>query len=97
MSMYVTKNKLLAEGVTKAPSTMLKGFSNQYDKIVESGIRRNPIPKVLKKGRGRPRKGTARSLVDRLQKLKADVMRFFTDFKVPYSNKIGRASCRERV
>ena len=57
MSMYVTKNKLLAEGVTKAPSTMLKGFSNQYDKIVESGIRRNPIPKS--KRQGKAMKGTA--------------------------------------
>ena len=62
MSMYVTKNKLLAEGVTKAPSTMLKGFSNQYDKIVESGIRRNPILKVLKKA-GEGKEGYSRSLV----------------------------------
>jgi len=94
MGMYVNKSKLLADGITKAPSSMLKKFSNQYDKIVESGIKRNPLPKVLKKGRGRPKKGTARSLVDRLQKFKADVLRFFTDFRVPYSNNIAEKSYR---
>ena len=94
MSMYVCKKELLAKGVTKAPAKKLKEFSDQYDKIVASGIKRNPIPKVLKITRGRPKKGTARSLVDRLQIHKDDVMRFFTDFKVPYSNNLAEKSYR---
>lgn len=92
--MYIAKSKLIADGVAKAPAKMLKDFSGQYDKILASGIKRNPIPKTQKKGRGRPRKGTVRSLLDRLLKLKDDVMRFFTDFKVPYSNNLAEKSYR---
>lgn len=94
MNMYEAKNTLLAKGIPKAPDAMLKDFSNQYDKIVASGIKRNPKPKVVKKTRGRPKKTTARNLVDRLQKLKDQVLRFFTDFNVPYSNNIAEKSYR---
>ena len=83
-----------AKGVAKAPDDMLKEISDLYDKIIEKGIKRNPIPKVVKKTRGRPKKGKPRSLVDRLQKLKDDVMRFFTDFKVPYTNNLAEKSYR---
>lgn len=94
MSMYASKKELLAGGASKAPDAMLKEFSDQYDKILESGIKRNPVPKVLRKGRGRPKKGTVLSLLDRLLKLKDDVMRFFTDFRVPFSNNIAERSYR---
>jgi len=94
MSMYVNKAKLLAKGIDKAPGSMIREFSGQYDRIVASGIKRNPIPKVVKRTRGRPKKGTVRSLLDRLLKLKTDVMRFFTDFRVPYSNNIAEKSYR---
>lgn len=92
--MYMKKSELLDKGVSKAPDDMLKEFSDQYDTIIERGVKRNPIPKVVKKTRGRPKKGKPRSLVDRLQKHKDEVMRFFTDFKVPYSNNLAEKSYR---
>ena len=94
MAMYMKKSELLDKGVSKAPDDMLKEFSDQYDMIVGRGVKRNPIPKVVKKTRGRPKKGKPRSLVDRLQKHKDEVMRFFTDFKVPYSNNLAEKSYR---
>ena len=44
--------------------------------------------------RGRPKKGRALSLIERLRDLKDDVLRFFTDFRVPFSNNIGEKSFR---
>ncbi|MFA7124861.1 MAG: transposase, partial [Sphaerochaetaceae bacterium] len=44
--------------------------------------------------RGRPKKGKVLSLIDRLRDLKDDVLRFFTDFRVPFSNNIAERSYR---
>jgi len=94
LKMYENKNELLAKGINVASKAMLKDFKQQYDKIIKKGISRNPVPNVRKKGRGRPKKGKIRSLIDRLEKLKDDVIRFFTDFRVPFSNNIAERSYR---
>lgn len=94
LDMYIQKEKLLANGITMVPPDMLQNYAQRYDIIIEKGISRNPIAKVKKKGRGRPKKGKVRSLIDRLQKLKDDVLRFFTDFRVPFSNNIAERSYR---
>jgi len=94
LSMYVKKKELLAKGINIASEAMVKNFCQQYDNIIEKGISRNPIVNIKKKNRGRPKKGKVRSLIDRLQKLKNDVMRFFTDFRVPFSNNIAERSYR---
>jgi transposase len=94
IAMYVEKKELIAKGIFMAPDTMIQDFNQRYNNIIKKGISRNPIVNVKKKGRGRPKKGKVRSLIDRLYKLKDDVMRFFTDFRVPFSNNIAERSYR---
>jgi len=92
--LYKAKSDLLGKGIGCAPSEMLDDFSGQYDRILDRAFSRNPYqePKVMK--RGRPKKGKVLSLIERLRDLKDDVLRFFTDFRVPFSNNIGEKSFR---
>ncbi len=92
--LYKAKSNLLGKGIGGAPSEMLDEFSSQYDRILDRAFSRNPYrePKVMK--RGRPKKGKVLSLIERLRDLKDDVLRFFTDFRVPFSNNIGEKSFR---
>ena len=92
--LYDTKRKLLAKGVQAASKEMVKTFFAQYDRILERGFSRNPYREPKKKKRGRPKKGKVLSLLERLRDLKDDVLRFFTDFRVPFSNNIGEKSFR---
>jgi len=92
--LYKVKSNLLKKGIGRAPDEMLDDFSRRYDRILDRAFSRNPYqePKVMK--RGRPKKGKALSLIERLRDLKDDVLRFFTDFRVPFSNNIGEKSFR---
>jgi len=91
---YDTKRKLLAKGVQAASKEMVKTFSAQYDRILERGFSRNSYREPKKKKQGKLKKGKVLSLLERLRDLKDDVMRFFTDFRVPFSNNIGEKSFR---
>jgi hypothetical protein len=73
------------EGVTHATC------GAHIDRELE-GIIQNTKPEAGK--RGKRRKGKARNLLERLQKLKDAVLRFFTDFRVPFSNNIAERSYR---
>jgi transposase len=92
--LYDAKRKLLATGIAAAPREMVQAFSKRYDRILANGFSRNPYQKPEVARRGKPKKGKVLSLLERLRELKDDVMRFFTDFRVPFSNNIGEKSFR---
>jgi transposase len=60
-------------------------FARRYDVILDEGMRANPPPPPTGK-RGRPKRGKAGSLVDRLREHKAETLAFMTDFTVPFDN-----------
>ena len=93
-TLYDTKRKLLAKGLHSAPQKLVDDYSRQYDHILGRGFSRNPYkpPKIRKQGK--PKKGKILCLIERLSKLKNDVLRFFTDFRVPFSNNVGEKSFR---
>jgi transposase len=92
--MYGKKTKLQEAGHTSAPQEMIDEYSKRYDKIIEEAYSRNPWKQPKRTGRGRFKRGKVLSLIDRLKNLKEQVMRFFTDFKVPFSNNVGEKSFR---
>jgi transposase len=92
--LYKVKSNLLEKGIGCAPDEMLDDFSSQYDRILEKAFSRNPYQKVKERKRGRPKKGKVLSLIERLRDLKDDVLRFFTDFRIPFSNNIAERSYR---
>ncbi len=60
-------------------------FARRYDTILEEGMRATPPPPPTGK-RGRPKRGKAGSLVDRLREHKAETLAFMTDLTVPFDN-----------
>ena len=92
--LHDAKRKLLATGIAAAPREMVQAFSKRYDRILANGFSRNPYQKPKVARRGKPKKGKVLSLLERPRELKDDVMRFFTDFRVPFSNNIGEKSFR---
>ncbi len=92
--LYKTKSKLTARGQTCAPQKLVQEFTAEYDRILERGFSRNPYQKPKERKRGKPNKGKVLCLLERLRDLKDDVLRFFTDFRVPFSNNIAERSFR---
>ena len=72
-------------GVTKLSGRVKRRFNVWYDWIVAMGMKVNPPPEPTGK-RGRPKRGKAGSLVDRLREHKGAVLAFMEDFAVPFDN-----------
>ncbi len=72
-------------GRTKLPARRLASFGKRYDALIAQGKQLNPPPPRTGK-RGRPALGPAGSLLARLETHRADVLRFATDFAVPFDN-----------
>lgn len=92
--LYTVKSNLLGKGINHAPKELLDNFSRQYDQILARAFSRNPYHMPTVRKRGKPKKGKVLSLIERLRDLKDDVLRFFTDFRVPFSNNVGEKSFR---
>ena len=80
------KNLLSAEGRTSFTDEELQQYMKQYDRIVAKGLAANPLPERKPGKRGRLKKGKTRCLLERFQDCKADILRFATDWRVPYTN-----------
>jgi transposase len=72
-------------GVAGLPADVRQAFARRYDAVLEEGARANPpLPPTGK--RGRPKRGKAGSLVDRLRAHKDETLAFMADFAVPFDN-----------
>lgn len=72
-------------GKTKLAARRLAGYRRRYRVLVAEGQRLNPPPPRTGK-RGRPARGPAGALLHRLDRYTDDVLRFATDFAVPFDN-----------
>ena len=85
--MKAQKERDMACGKENAGTYHLHKFSREYDRIMRKAEAQCPSPSApVEKKRGRPKKGKEGSLIARLIKIKDAVMRFFTDFRVPFDN-----------
>ena len=57
-------------------------------------IAANPLPERVPGRRGRLKKGKIRCLLERFQDCKADILRFATDWRVPYTNNAAEQAIR---
>jgi transposase-like protein len=92
--MLDAKQKMMEQDLSSASAELVNEYSRTYDRILERGFSRNPYRKPKVRKRGKPKKGKVLSLLERLRNLKDDVMRFFTDFRVPFSNNVAERSFR---
>ena len=88
------KNVLSAEGRTSFTDEELQQYMKQYDHIVANGLTANPLPTRKPGKRGRVKKGKIRCLLERFQDCKADILRFATDWRVPYTNNAAEQAIR---
>lgn len=84
-----------AAGKDKLSESTIKKYLSRYDGILHWAHSLNPLPEQPeKKKKGRPKKGKALCLIERLENHKAEVCRFLTDFRVPFSNNLAERSFR---
>lgn len=69
-------------------------FENQYNLIVEEGLKANPPPIPIKNKRGRVKQTPARNLLMELITHKAYVLAFMYDFNVPFDNNLAERDIR---
>jgi transposase len=74
-----------AAGHPRLESSEWIGFEQRYRHLIADGWRAHPPPPPTGK-QGRPKLGTAGSLLRRLDIYQHDVLRFATDFGVPFDN-----------
>lgn len=84
--MNVSRDRLIAAGQARFPQETLKGFLTRYDNLIAAGIEKNPIPKKFPGERGRPGKGKTRCLLERMRDYKEDILRFVTNWSIPFTN-----------
>ena len=80
------RNKLKKDGSSCYPSELLASYLERYDALVAEGLAANPIKESAKGKRGRKPKGKTRCLLERLRDYKADILRFASDWNVPFTN-----------
>jgi transposase len=94
-------NAAKAQGLTLTPE-LIAWLQKRYDSIVAKGVAFHeaqppPARKARsngKKSRGRQRRRTGHNLLLRLQGRREDVLRFLTDFTVPFTNNLAEQALR---
>ncbi len=75
----------------------LVDFSNEYDRLVEEGLKANPERKTdegMPKKRGKVKQTPARNLLITFQTKKDAVLAFMYDFQVPFDNNLAERDIR---
>ncbi|MGH2410836.1 MAG: IS66 family transposase [Chloroflexota bacterium] len=72
-------------GLAGLPTDLRQEFAQRYDTALTEGAQANPPAPPTGK-RGRPKRGKAGSLVDRLRRHKAATLAFMADFAIPFDN-----------
>lgn len=73
------------QGVAGLSAEVQREFARRYDAALTEGLRANPPPAPTGK-RGRPKRGKAGCLVDRLREHKGATLAFMEDFAIPFDN-----------
>ncbi len=90
-----------SRGLDGLSAEVKREFEARYDAALAEGLKMNPPPEPTGK-RGRPKRGKAGSLVDRLIEHKEAALAFMGDFAVPFDNNqaerdIRMAKLREKI
>lgn len=91
-----------ARGETKLSAERLAAFTARYDRLVKRAARLNPPPKVEKADTlsrryevvRAKRRDPARPLISRLRAKREQVLRYMTDFRVPFHNNASERDIR---
>lgn len=72
---------------------LISEFIRKYDKIIKQGYKANPALKKTGK-RGRPKKGKALCLIERMDSHREEILRFMKEKDVPFDNNLAERDLR---
>jgi transposase len=74
----------------------MEDFRRRFDQILDSGEKENPQPPppVQQGKRGRKKRTRAENLILRCRKYRDEILRFMTDFRVPFTNNLAERDIR---
>ncbi len=72
---------------------LISEFIRKYDKIIKQGYKANPPPNKTGK-RGRPKKGKALCLIERMDNHREEILRFMKEKDVPFDNNLAERDLR---
>ena len=81
-----TKEEIIEKGGNAFNEDQWAKLKEEYDLIVAEGLALNPPPVPNPKKRGRPARGKTLCLLDRFRNYHEEILRFATDFSVPFDN-----------
>jgi len=87
LACHSTVEEARASGATSLPPEVIERLSATYHQLIETGLAAQPPPPPpMPKQRGRVKQTQAKNLLDRLERDAQAVLRFMTDFRVPFTN-----------
>jgi len=81
-----SKDEIIESGGKAFPEEQWAELKNEYDEIVVEGLALNPMPVRAPGQRGRLKLGKTLCLLIRLRDRSSEILRFATDFNVPFDN-----------
>lgn len=94
LAMKKSKDRAIDQGKCQMSKATIADYQNQYRQIIERGKRANPLPP---KDHNKPRKikrTKAQNLLRRLEEYEVEVLRFYTNFEVPFDNNLAERDLR---
>ena len=83
-----------AAGAEGLDAVTHEAFVTRYQALLTAGLTHNPAVAAIPGQRGRSKQSKARNLLLRLQQREAEVLRFMTDFRVPFDNNLAERDLR---
>ena len=71
-----------------------EAFVARYQALVADGLTNNPAVVAVPGQKGRTKQSKARNLLLRLQQRQEEILRFMTDFRVPFDNNLAERDLR---
>jgi transposase len=81
-----TGEEARARGEVRLPAEVIERLTATYHWLIQIGLQVQPPPPPVPKGSGRAKQTRAKNLLDRLERDAAAVLRFLSDFRVPFTN-----------
>ena len=87
LACHTTVEEARATGASSLPPKVIEHLTATYHQLIEAGLAAQPPPPLpVPKRRGRVKQTPAKNLLDRLERDAQAVLRFMSDFRVPFTN-----------
>ena len=87
---------LVGQGIDSMPPDGIKTYMERYNDIIARGKEENALKNgnLISKKTGRPRKGEALNLLEKLEKYNLETLAFMLDFDMPFDNNLAERDIR---